>query len=61
MLAVLVVIMSDGCYFDVPRTVVLDDSLTYKIVYDNGRLLSTTSPERIFWLKLEMDHIVSLC
>jgi hypothetical protein len=51
--------MSDGKYFASPRTVVLDNGQTYKIVYGDGKFLSTTSPERIYWLRLELLHLVS--
>jgi hypothetical protein len=43
--------MSDGEYFDVPRTVTLDNGVVYTVIYEDGTVLSTTSKQRIFWLR----------
>ena len=51
--------MSDGDYFMVPRTVITDNATKYEIVYEDGTILSTTSGERIFWLRREMSNLVS--
>jgi hypothetical protein len=46
--------MSAGVYFTVPRTVVLDDGLIYK----DGRIITTSSVEKIFWMRKKQERLV---
>lgn len=52
--------MSGGSYFNMPCTVVIDDGVLYSVIYEDGKLLTTTCSEKIYWLKLEIAHLVSL-
>ena len=50
--------MSSGGYYSLARTVVIDDGVLYSIIYEDGKLLTTKCPEKTYWLKLELAHLV---
>ena len=43
--------MSDGLYNKFARYVIFDDGTTYSVKYEDGHILSTSCPERTFWLR----------
>ena len=54
------VAMSNGLLFSMPRIVMVDNGFLYRVLYEDGTLLSTTSTERIYWLRQELLHLVSV-
>ena len=51
--------MSGGDYFSVPRNVVLDDGVLYRVIYEDGKILTTSCKQKIHWLRMELKHLVS--
>ena len=52
--------MSGEGYYNVPRNVVVDDGKTYKVIYEDGKMLTTTCGEKTYWLRQELLTLVSL-
>ena len=52
--------MSSGKYYNIPRTVVVDDGHIYRVIYEDGKTLSTICATKKFWLRRELINLVSL-
>ena len=52
--------MSSGDYYNIPRTVVVDDGHMYRVIYEDEKILLTICTIKKFWLRRELINLVSL-
>ena len=51
--------MSVGTRYTMAREVLQEDLNGYRIMYEDGTILFTTDSERVHWLKIESENLVS--
>ena len=51
--------MSENLHYDMPREILQEDQNGFRVLYADGTQLFTTDPERVHWLKIESENLVS--